>query len=308
MTAERDSDHRSGYHDLSSQEKVSRVLGVAIWNKTAEEFIFGQYDSDLSREQKRQFLILVDESIQPLPDDRDRILDIELTPRDRDGKVSPNSAVRDIQSLLDQFVNFGLLELISKTPYLQYSFTEKSGQIIDNYMHVAAIIEGDGRYNLRPIAPFKRSIFNIDTQAKTFLYILMSYHRRLYEDKTGQFAEFKRNDDFDYNERILLRFTYETVSSIIRPGLTFEIIPINANRIRVIAECHHILAEETYNQFLQEVTDIWPETAAEISDSSSQTKGTAELGSFEFNQQGQSVVGQQINIAVMHGNINTGST
>lgn len=243
---------------------VEDILASTIKNgfdgsiQTAGRFIFGDSDSTLPYSQKRAFLTAVEGMHYRDNHGQDHV---RPTFTLIETGVEPVIA-EGVRSELSDLCEVGLLNLISENPY-RYAFTKVGFVFIGNYFTLREFHEGGGRAKLPPDLGYKTVILpSIPTSPKSFVQLLKSIQRRIYEGQTGNLLQFQDKDRHDYESITRVSFTFQAPNFFIEPALSFEIIPLEPARVKVIAECYHGLAEEAFNVFLTEVIETWPEGKA----------------------------------------------
>lgn len=230
--------------------------------QSVADFIFGDLNSQLTYEQKRGFLNAVEGMWYRDNQGQDHVLsEFELILDGMDSIVDQR-ALANLQALC----RWGLLQQLSEEQ-THFAFTERGGVYIGNYLLIREFYEGNGRAKMSPNLSHKRvTIPSIPVSAKAFVQILKSIQRRVYEGQTGELLRFQDRNIHDYESITRVLYSFQSQYFFIDPALSVEIIPLGPTRIKVIAECYHILAEESLNVILNEISETWPkETVSEVS-------------------------------------------
>lgn len=222
---------------------------------TSSSFIFSELDAVLTAAQKRLYLVLIENTRWKDKEGQEH-LKSPFTLEINDSL--PES--REIRTNLNELCKVGLLALQDDGTY---GF-KLPGFAISNYLTLREFYEGDGRAKLSPNLNYKRVVLpKIPASAKSVVQLLKSIQRRLYEEQTGNLLQFQDKDIHDYESITRVSFIFQAPHFFIEPALSFEIIPLEPARVKVIAECYHVLAEEVFNVFLKEVVETWPDGPTE---------------------------------------------
>ncbi len=225
--------------------------------QTAGSFIFGDSDATLPYSQKRAFLTAVEGMRY-----RDNHGQDHLRPSFTviETGVEPALA-EEVRNQLLALCETGLLGLISDSPH-RYAFTDASFVFIANYFTLREFHEGGGRAKLPPDLSYKTVILpSIQTSAKSFVQLLKSIQRRRFEAETGTLMQLQDKDAHDYESITRIAFSLQTPTFFVDPAISFEVIPLEQSRVKVVAQCYHVLAEESFDFALREISETWPEAA-----------------------------------------------
>lgn len=220
-------------------------------------FIFGKLDAVLTDVQKRLYLVLIERTRWKDNLGQERF----VSPFSIEADETPSVEANEIWANLDALCKVNLL---ARDDNGAYNFT-LPGIAISNYSILREYYEGDGRAKLSPNLSYKRVVLpSIPVNAKSFVQLLKSIQRRLYEAQTGEPLQFQDKETHDYESITRITYSLQAPHFLIDPAISFEIIPFGPARVKVIAECYHGLAEESYNAALVEIGETWPEDVGSI--------------------------------------------